>query len=231
MQEVTKRRINSFSASFSALALGSLWDIFKDDGAKAGKLFLDNIEVQPDGATIRQINVDPAINEAKITGDGSFNLYYQLLQQGFDSTKPTKQIAQGIAATLHLENEKGDPITSLSLNEKLFVTLDVHPEASITKLAVVVTLPGGFEVDLSAQGLESRQSLPLKENTWTPTYIDVQEDRIVFFGDIASGTAIFKFMLKPLNIGIYSIPPIFAEDMYNPDVLFRGVGSSIQVTP
>jgi uncharacterized protein YfaS (alpha-2-macroglobulin family) len=95
---------------------------------------------------------------------------------------------------------------------------------------VVMLIPGGFEIDLGEEGLGARQSLPVKDKPlWEPEYIDVQEDRVVLFGDLDGGEKYFEFRLKPLNSGVYTVPPVFAEGMYDTEVLFRGVAESIRV--
>jgi uncharacterized protein YfaS (alpha-2-macroglobulin family) len=64
---------------------------------------------------------------------------------------------------------------------------------------------------------------------WEPEYIDVQEDRVVFFGTLDSGEKYFEFRLKPLNTGIYTVPPVFAEGMYDTEIQYRGLAESIRV--
>jgi uncharacterized protein YfaS (alpha-2-macroglobulin family) len=52
---------------------------------------------------------------------------------------------------------------------------------------------------------------------------------VVFFGDLDGGEKYFEFRLKPLNSGTYTVPPVFAEGMYDGEVMYRELGGSIRV--
>ncbi len=71
--------------------------------------------------------------------------------------------------------------------------------------------------------------MPVSVETWVPDHIEVQEDRVIFFGTVGTGQAEFEFALKPLTKGRYSVPPIIAEGMYDSDVRFVGKPDVIEV--
>jgi hypothetical protein len=52
---------------------------------------------------------------------------------------------------------------------------------------------------------------------------------VVFFGDLDAGERYFEFRLKPLNSGVYTVPPIMAEGMYDTEILHRGLAGTITV--
>ena len=82
-------------------------------------------------------------------------------------------------------------------------------------------LPGGFEI---------------AENSLTPgadrqgmAYVDVREDRVVFFGDATSTTKELTYAIKPTSRGEFTVPPVAAEAMYDRGIFARGVPGRITV--
>lgn len=233
-QDLAQQRVNSFQGSWALLGLGGLWNQF---GAEAQNAFSmtglsakATVPLETTGQTIRQALLGSNVTAAELKGDGRWNLYYQLAERGYDRKPAEEPIAQNLAITRTLTDEKGETADVLKLEDKLRVRLALHPDHPLQDLAVVMLIPGGFEVDLSEDGLGQRKSQPIADKPlWEPTYIDVQEDRIVLFGNLDSGEKYFEFRLKPLNTGSYAVPPVFAEGMYDSDVLFRGTAGRLRV--
>jgi uncharacterized protein YfaS (alpha-2-macroglobulin family) len=140
-------------------------------------------------------------------------------------------ISQGITVNRQLLDAKGEKIRELALQDKLHIRIALHPDRPMKDLAVVMLILGGFEIDLGEDGLASRKSLPIaKKPLWEPDYIDVQEDRVVFFGALDGGEKYFEFRLKPLNTGTYAVPPVFAEGVYDTEIQYRGLADTMRVT-
>jgi uncharacterized protein YfaS (alpha-2-macroglobulin family) len=231
-QDLAKRRINSFSGSLTALGLGGLWTRFDRDEGKAFSVLAGQPPAPLEllGKSVKRALLEPSARRVEMRGDGAWNLYYQLTEQGYDRALPTSEISQQLAITRELLNGKGEKAGELDLQDKLHIRFALHPDRAMENVAVVMLIPGGFEIDLGEEGLGARKSLPVKDKPlWEPEYIDVQEDRVVFFGDLDGGEKYFEFRLKPLNSGVYTVPPAFAEGMYDTEVLFRGLAGSIRV--
>ena len=231
-QDMVKQRINSFSGSMAALGLGGLWPRFDQDEGKAFSLLAGQPPAPLDlqGKTVKRAVLESAIRQLELQGNGTWNLYYQLTERGYDRSAPKAAINQGITLVRELLNEKGEKTADLDLQDKLHIRFSVHPDQPMKDLAVVMLIPGGFEIDLGEDGLANRQSLPIPGKTlWQPEYIDVQEDRVVFFGDLDGGDRHFEFRLKPLNVGTYAVPPVMAEGMYDTSILHRGMAETLKV--
>ncbi|WP_162144239.1 alpha-2-macroglobulin family protein [Methylocaldum szegediense] len=232
-QDLVKQRVSSFRGSWALLGLGSLWSRFAQADGKALQVSAGRppAPLALQGSTVKRAVLEPTTRPLEIKGDASWNLYYQLTERGYDKTPPAKPISQGVTINRQLLDAKGEKIRELSLQDKLHIRLALHPDRPMKNLAVVMLIPGGFEIDLSEDGLASRKSLPIeKKPLWEPDYIDVQEDRVVFFGALDGGEKYFEFRLKPLNIGTYAVPPVFAEGMYDTEIQYRGLAGTIRVT-
>jgi uncharacterized repeat protein (TIGR01451 family) len=93
--------------------------------------------------------------------------------------------------------------------------------ANVTNVAIVDLLPGGFEL---ASG-----SLQPGVGSAGCDYVDVREDRVVFFATVPTHTREIVYAIKPTNRGEYIIPPIFAESMYDPAVKARALANRMTV--
>ncbi|MCB0337767.1 MAG: hypothetical protein KDD62_15730 [Bdellovibrionales bacterium] len=134
-----------------------------------------------------------------------------------------------ISIQREFRNQNGELKNSFSLNEKVEVTLFLKATKACSQVAVLDLLPGGFEIDLSDDGLANRKSLHEGPNTWAPDFIEVQEDRIIFFGDLPEDSVTFSYRLKPLSRGSYVVPALYGEGMYTPSLQFLGEMQTIKI--
>jgi len=231
-QDLVKQRISSFRGSMAVLGLGSLWTRFDQDHGKAFSVLAGQPPLPLDlqGKTIKRAVLERSARPLEMRGDGTWNLYYQLTERGYDRLLPTEPISQGLTINRMLLNGKGEKAEQLDLEDKLHIRFALHSDRTMKDIAVVMLIPGGFEIDLGEEGLGSRKSLPIADKPlWQPDYIDVQEDRVVFFGGLDGSEKYFEFRLKPLNSGTYTVPPAFAEGMYDTDIQYRGLAETIRV--
>src|SRR5204863_1693945 len=93
----------------------------------------------------------------------------------------------------------------------------------VTNVAIVDLLPGGFEVVGSSlqPGVSTISGVD---------YVDVREDRAVFYATVSSTALELNYQIKSSNRGDFTVPPVLAESMYERNVKGRGVGGKISVT-
>lgn len=89
----------------------------------------------------------------------------------------------------------------------------------IANVAVIDLLPGGFEIlrDTARNGGNHCD------------YIDLREDRALFYATIPSTVQTITYQIKATNRGEFVVPPPYAESMYERGVNARGVVSKITV--
>ena len=121
--------------------------------------------------------------------------------------------------------------TQAVLNEKLDVVLRVRAtDGKQHELAIVDLLPGGFEVDPGAGELKDFCSIDGGITAWQPDYVDVREDRVVFYGWVGDSVQEFVYRIVPTNRGRYAVPPVQAEGLYDRSVEARSSGGTLEVT-
>jgi uncharacterized protein YfaS (alpha-2-macroglobulin family) len=140
--------------------------------------------------------------------------FCQIVEAGFNRTPPVQSRAEGIEILREIpaEAQVGNPIT---------VTLKVRgtTERAISNAAIVDLLPGGFEVVSSS--LED-------SSEWD--FVEVREDRVVFFGQLGPDVREIRYQIKATNRGEFTVPPPMAESMYNRGINGHGAAGKIRVT-
>ena len=59
-------------------------------------------------------------------------------------------------------------------------------------------------------------------------YVDMREDRVLFYTSVGPNVQTITYQIKPANRGDFIVPPIFAESMYDRGIKARDLGGSLQ---
>jgi uncharacterized protein YfaS (alpha-2-macroglobulin family) len=172
--------------------------------------------------------LSPAATGVRFAADGRLNgpgAFFQMVEAGYDRQLPEQAITNGLEVYREILCDKNKPAAETHLGAPLRVRLHVrslqrHP---VTNVAVVDLLPGGFEaVDSSVRtGASSNAGVD---------YVDVREDRVIFFATVPVSGLELDYTIKSCNRGTFTIPPAFAESMYQRNVKASGLGGKITVT-
>jgi uncharacterized protein YfaS (alpha-2-macroglobulin family) len=157
-----------------------------------------------------------------ISGLGAF---FQVVEAGFDRHVPAQPLAAGLEVYRELLDKNDKPVTRTKLGEPIHVRLHVRSvqNESVTNVAIIDLLPGGFEVVGSSlqPGVSSIAGVD---------YVDIREDRAVFFATASTSALEINYQIKSGNRGEFVVPPVFAGSMYERNVKGQGVGGHITVT-
>ena len=158
----------------------------------------------------------------KLSGPGAF---FQVVEAGFDRHVPTQPVTAGLEVHRELLDKDNQPVTRTKLGETIHVRLQARSvgDESVTNVAIIDLLPGGFEVvGASLQpGVSTISGVD---------YVDVREDRAVFYGTVSGTVLEINYQIKSSNRGDFTVPPVFAQSMYERAVKGCGVGGKITVT-
>ena len=154
------------------------------------------------------------------SGAGAF---FQVVEAGFDRQAPNEALTDGLEVYRELLDANGRPVTQTRLGEPINVRIRVRSLRGepLTNVAIIDLLPGGFEV---VSG-----SLQPGVGHAGADYVEVREDRAVFFATVGRNTAEFRYQIKACNRGQFVVPPVFAESMYDRNIKARGIGGKISV--
>ena len=232
---IRDNRQNTISSAYALLAL----DAYAKIAATESRSLITFDAEMPDKKSQRlpfenqeyaRADVPADAKSVLIAGDTDFALFYQLTEAGFDLAPPTTEIKNRIEVFREFDNEKGEVVTSTPLESKVDVKLNLRAiDTSVSNVAIVDLVPGGFEVDISPEGLGNRASRPADNTTWQPDFIDVREDRVILYGTVSTQAQTFVYRLKPTNRGTFVVPPLYAEGMYDRSVTARSMGSRFSI--
>ncbi len=150
--------------------------------------------------------------------------WYQIVEAGFDRGLPDKAIAEGMEVQRELLGAGGQPMTQIRLGERVTVRLRVRSlgQQVITNAAILDLLPGGFEI-------VGGSLQPGIGGAGGMDFVEVREDRAVFFGTVTPRVREIRYEIKPVNRGEFTVPPPFAESMYDRALHARGLPGRITV--
>src|SRR5437763_4943532 len=151
--------------------------------------------------------------------------YYQVIEAGFDRKLSDKPITEGLEVYRELLDKSNNPVTTTKLGDVVTVRLRIRSLRAewISNVALIDLLPGGFEV------VSSSLTPGVSEITGVD-YVDVREDRAIFYATVPTKTLESTYQIKSCNRGNFVVPPVFAESMYDRNVKGRGLGGKISVT-
>jgi uncharacterized protein YfaS (alpha-2-macroglobulin family) len=216
MKPLRDQSFNTLSASYMTLALKAYSDLARSTGVEVSIFGIVNGNATqlagPSGGIIRA-GFSPATKtlrfERKQKGDGDIGAFYQVVEQGYDSGKPTGPERSGL--------EIAREITPLNKNEPLRpgdpvdVVLRVRNVSGkdLSNLAVVDLLPAGFEV-LAGDLKSGANTVPGAD------FAELREDRTLFFLGLATNAEwSVKYRMKAVCAGSFTVPTALAEDMYD----------------
>ena len=232
LEPIGAGRFNTLSAAYAVRALKSYSAAVLQNPPE-----LSIVEKQKDRAEVRLTSGTKLLQRSHFSGETSAlrfesaqrmsgpGGFFQVIEAGFDRQVPGDSLVEGLEVYRELLDEHGKPVTHTKLGQPIHVRLHVRSVQNrpITNAAIVDLLPGGFEiVDSSLRaGVSAVNGVD---------YVDLREDRAVFFASAPSRTLEINYRIKSCNRGNFVVPPVFAESMYERNIKGRGVGGRITVT-
>ena len=168
----------------------------------------------------------------RFTSGTDLNAFYLVNQSGFDRTPPKVAIVKGLEILREYTDDSGHPMTEVKMGSEVAVHLKlraVGTQASIAQVAAVDLLPGGFELVIPAGNDSTCFFCSAGSTAPNINYADPREDRVVFYGTLTSDVQEVIYRIKATNIGTYTIPPAYAEAMYDRNRVARSVAGTIKV--
>jgi uncharacterized repeat protein (TIGR01451 family) len=232
LKPISEGTFNTLSAAYAVLALKSYARLIAQRPPELTIAELDKAKKEKVLATGAKL-----LQRANFSGDAAAlrfrtatalnppGAYYQVIEAGFDRRLSDKPISDGLEVYRELLDKSNKPVTTTQLGDVVTVRLhirSVRPDP-ITNVALIDLLPGGFEIVSSSlsPGVSSIKGVD---------YVEVREDRAIFYATIATEALEITYQIKSCNRGNFVVPPVFAESMYDRNVKGRGLGGKISVT-
>lgn len=216
--------ISTVLASYTSLGLaayGQANPFAEDAGISINAITKDgkSLSLSTQKATYQKVSLSELVKTVIFQQTDKTGYFYQVSQSGFDKTLPSKSINQGMEVFREYHNANDESLSDIHLGEELVVHLRARStdDQYHYNIAIVDLLPGGFEV--------VRDSIKLQDME----YVDVREDRVIFFGGIGPESKDITYRIKATNLGKYIVPAIVGMAMYHPQMKSVGITSNIEV--
>jgi uncharacterized protein YfaS (alpha-2-macroglobulin family) len=218
-EQLEAQSYTTISANFALMAVDAYLRVVPD--AQTGNFTLleilkDNVrrELRPAGTTLFTAPFSGEAEKIRLENRDPLNLFYQISAGGFDLEPPKTEVKNGIEVYREFLNEAGQLITSAKVGDQVQVKLNFRSLSNrdISNVAIVDLIPAGLEAEIeSVRRAES-------DSAWKPDYVDIREDRIVVYGKVSNRVQSFTYQARAINSGSFTVPPLFAEAMYDKSV-------------
>lgn len=206
--------------AFAFLAIGKIMKK-KMDGQYTGKISINDTHLadfDSNTASIRFSNKDWDGAQVKISIEGQGSCYYYWSAFGIRRDSFIDEYDRDIQVRRRYLNKDGEPYDS-EFSHGGLVIAEITVKAlnwNLENVVVVDMLPAGFEIENAR--LASRAGIPwLKQQDFKPDYVDIRDDRLVFFGAFPrQRERKFYYALRAVTRGEFNLPPVSAEAMYDP---------------
>ncbi|NOT14732.1 MAG: alpha-2-macroglobulin [Methylotenera sp.] len=254
MQPITAGRYNTLTSSYALLGFDAYANIA---GVKTiAQMGITSIDKQGKITALKlPENIMPVVNFApdtarlKLQGTKDLPLFYAVTESGFDIKPPSTALTQGMEIFREYTDDKGAAIKSVTMGDEITVHIKIRAtDGNVDDVAIVDLLPGGFEPVLQAAATETDHTISEYDGAegeapqtaswtsplgigggWQPSYADIREDRVIFYGAISNTITQFTYKIKATNSGQFVVPPAYAESMYNRLLQARSLPTGITV--
>jgi hypothetical protein len=240
---------NTLSSSYLILAFDAYANVVGPDAM--GKLSIVEIDAAGKAKTLSlpdnlvpRVPFSPGTAKLKLGNDTNLITYYAVTETGFDKVAPKTELRNGIEVLREYVSQDGKPLAGVQVGDEIMVRLKFRAvnRSYVPSVALVDLLPGGFEpvldtpseLDQSAAKGSTEQGanvaltgLAGARSNWNIEYADVREDRVVFYGTVTQDFSEITYRIKATNSGSFTVPPAYAEAMYERSTQARSLGGQI----
>lgn len=222
-----------------------------------GSVLLANGEKRPFTSTAPLVIPATELGAStSISVEGEGRAYVAWNEAGVPLKPDMKPVSQGMTITRRYKDRSGDDLDPQALEQGQTVVVEITLDAGRALENVVIEdlLPAGLEIE--NQNLQSAEH---DEESDKPSAITIQrtearDDRMVAFVDVSSaskpkprrargrasedeesddakGPATFSYVTRAVTQGTFTLPPVQASAMYDPDVRAMNGAGTVNIVP
>ena len=235
---IIKNSYNTLSSAYAILAFDAYLDVAgfpKDKDVTVKELLKGGVEklLLSPGGLFPVLPFSHNASAVKFSNESDLNLFYQVTVAGFDLKNPENDLKNKIEVQREYRTEQGEVVDNVEIGSNLEVHIKIRSleKTEMNNVAIVDMLPGGFEIirDQSLRENSRRNSVGMPSSRMSPEYVDIREDRIVVYGSIVPEAREFVYRIRATNAGVFTVPPVFAESMYDRSIKARSSAGKITV--
>ncbi|OGQ90027.1 MAG: hypothetical protein A2289_15320 [Deltaproteobacteria bacterium RIFOXYA12_FULL_58_15] len=240
VESIQADHYTTLSSAYSILGLDAYAKAARNAPEMLGKV---SIEEKDAAGKIRSIVAGPGLypiatfsENAKslhIASDSELPLFYSVTIAGFDRGILKEPLKANLEIIHTYLDASGSEVSEVAIGDEVTASIKIRTtnNSQLQNAAVVDLLPAGFDVvtGRGEQGSDIWGRIAAAGTTWTPSYADVREDRVVLYGTIGPEVSQFTYKIKAVSRGQFVVPPSFAEGMYDRTFQARSLAASMTV--
>ncbi len=212
------RYLNTQERTFSFLAMGKIARMASASNIK-GSVKIGGKTVQNFDNTDLHIPLKTIGNKSiELLTEGSGQLYYYWETEGITSDGSYLEEDNYLKVRRRYFNRSGQLVTNNTFSQNDLVLVEVSlaglTSQYIENIAISDILPACFEIENPRLTvLPPGMNFPNKRRT--PEYMDIRDDRIIFFTGANNYTRYFYYLVRVVSKGTFNTGPVGADAMYN----------------
>jgi uncharacterized protein YfaS (alpha-2-macroglobulin family) len=217
--------------AFAFMALGKILK-HKGKAAYSGVVLANGKEIATfDSKNTKRIS-NNQLGQGKITikVEGTGDCYYYAESSGI-STSQVPEVDQGIVVRRDFLDRFGHrlDLKHVKQGDLVMARITVKVNQAMENVAIIDLLPTGLEIENPRLASGAKIEW-MSSELFTPNYMDIRDDRLMLFANFDdAGTKSFYYALRAVAKGTFTVPPVQAECMYEPDVYSIASSGQMQV--
>ncbi|THB63379.1 MAG: hypothetical protein D6E12_17070, partial [Desulfovibrio sp.] len=231
--------------AFCYMALGKYFSRQIDKGPYSGRVYLGEellgefsneapfVRVFVEGAAPLRIEMDSGYTPGAA--------FFSIASRGVPTREAYTAEENGVAVRRQFLTREGGPLDLHNVRQGDLIVMRTEVRSlrgDIDNVAVQSLLPTGLEVENPR--LDTTESLPwVIEEMSEPAYQDLRDDRILLFLDLDGDPndprrnqwQTYYSLVRAVTPGQFTLPPVQAEAMYDPEILASGETGTIIIVP
>jgi len=215
--------------SFALLAIGQFIKRQTEEAPYSGTVYLGDKPIATfKGDKTLALSDIGGTEPIKIVMDKGYkegSAFYSLITRAVPTRKGFKPVQNGLEVKREYLTQSGTPINpnDIKQGDLIVVRTEIRSTSGrLRNLVIQNLLPSGLEVENPR--LKSTETIPWATGEkLEPDYQDIRDDRVLIFTDLEdSKWYSYYTLLRVVNPGTFSVPPVQAEAMYAPNIRFTG---------
>ncbi|RDU54994.1 alpha-2-macroglobulin [Helicobacter sp. MIT 00-7814] len=190
-----------------------------------------NGEKQKFSESARMLNFELDSGSAKIEAKDS-PLYVIYAWEGIPTDSIIKPISKKMRIERRFLDENGNSIdiSKIASAKSFWIRLDLIKDESalVENVALTQSLPSGWEIENTRLNDDNLPEF-VSENADATRYVDIRDDKVMWFFDLERAKSVFV-KINTVTPGIYTLPPAYAEAMYDNSYEAASESQKVEVT-
>ncbi|MDR0616040.1 MAG: hypothetical protein LBG29_04455 [Synergistaceae bacterium] len=176
--------------------------------------------------------IDEQMNELTVKNNGTGNGYVYWVANGVPLKAPSAQ-DMGMRVSVQYLSSDGNTLPSapsVAQGERIQGRITVEPfSGEVRNIAISLPLAGGIEIE-NPRLMDPAENDPYSQDEEIyGMHYEMRDDRLLVFLERVGKKFTWKFSMRAVTVGEFTLPPIYAEGMYSPGIKSIGPTSSITI--